>query len=132
MIGAGVRERRKGEAKMSDCYFVDPPLNDEVKMVLEYLQELKACKPFTPDERGNMRRDGKPLPKIKGVYCFYEGNKFVYAGTTYNIRRGVLSDRKKKGFHKMFVRFVEIQDFTEQQVFTSYAHIACVDNFGNH
>ena len=76
---------------------------DVVGKMREHLKELKACKPFTPDERGNLRRDGKPLPKVKGVYCFYEGDKPVYVGMPQNIRARnnirdcVLGHRRPRG-----------------------------------
>ena len=68
--------------------------DDVVKKMPEYLKELKACEPFTPDERGNLRRNGEPLPKTKGVYCFYKGDKPLYIGRTDNIRNRVLAHRQ--------------------------------------
>ena len=68
--------------------------DDVVKKMPEYLQELRACEPFTPDERGYLRRNGEPLPKIKGVYCLYEGEKPLYIGRTDNIRNRVLAHRR--------------------------------------
>ena len=63
------------------------------------LKGLKDCQPFTPDERGNLRRDGKPLPEVEGIYCFYEGDKALYVGRTDNIRKRVLQQRRPGGRH---------------------------------
>ena len=68
--------------------------DDVVKKMPEYLKGLKDCEPFTPDERGYLRRNGEPLPKIKGVYCLYEGDEPLYIGRTNNIRNRVLAHRR--------------------------------------
>lgn len=76
--------------------------DDMVKKMPEYLEELKACKPFIPDKRGNLRRDDeplKPLPKVKGVYCFYEGDESLYVGRTNNINSRVPEHRRPSGDH---------------------------------
>jgi len=73
--------------------------DDVVKKMPEYLQGLKACEPFTPDERGYLRRNGEPLPKIKGVYCLYEGDEPLYVGRTDNIRNRVLAHRRASSGH---------------------------------
>lgn len=73
--------------------------DDMEKKLPEYLKELKACEPFTLDERGNLRRNDKPLPKVEGVYCFYEGDKPLYVGRTDNIRNRVLQQRRLGGRH---------------------------------
>ena len=65
-----------------------------VKKMPEYLKELKACEPFTPNERGYLRRNGELLPKTKGVYCFYEGDEPLYVGRTGNINDRMLDHRQ--------------------------------------
>ena len=66
----------------------DNSFDDMVCKMREYLKGLGKCKPFTPDKHCNMRRNGRPLPETKGVYCFYEGDKALYIGRTRNIRKG--------------------------------------------
>ena len=94
MIGAGVRERRKGEAKMPNLSFADV-----VCKMPKYLDELKACEPFAPDARGNLRRNCELLPKTKGVYCFYEGDKPLYVGRTDNINGRIPDHRQLANDH---------------------------------
>ena len=113
MIGAGVRERRKWEAKMSDN-----SVDDMVCKMREYLKGLGKCKPFTPDKHCNMRRNGKrlkPLPEAKGVYCFYEDGKPLYVGRTRNIRKRVLQHRRLRGRHNSaaFAFNIAKKDFEE-------------------
>ena len=68
---------------------------DVVCKMPEYLKELKACEPFTPDERDYLRRNGKPLPKTKGVYCLYEGDEPLYVGKANNISGRIRDHRQR-------------------------------------
>ena len=81
----------------------------------KYLDGLKNCQPFTPDERGNLRRNGKPLPEAKGVYCFYEGDKALYVGRTNNIRDRVLEHSQRANPHDQatFAFNIAKKDFQE-------------------
>ena len=72
---------------------------DVVKKMPEYLKGLKACEPFTPNERGDLRRNGELLPKTKGIYCFYEGDKPLYVGRTDNINGRIPDHRQPANDH---------------------------------
>ena len=75
---------------------------DVLSKMPKYLDGLKDCRPFNRDEEGNLRCNGeshKPLPKTKGVYCFYEGDKALYVGRTNNIRKRVLQHCRPRGRH---------------------------------
>lgn len=89
--------------------------DDVVKKMPEYLKELKACEPFTPDERGNLRCDGKPLPKVKGIYCFYEGDKPLYVGRTDNLNDRIPDHRQRANPHDQatFAFNIAKKDFQE-------------------
>ena len=73
--------------------------NDVVCKMRGYLDELKDCEPFCIDGRGNLRREGAALPKIKGVYCFYENGKPLYVGRSRNIRNRVRQHRRQGSGH---------------------------------
>ena len=75
--------------------------DDVVKKMPEYLEGLKACKPFIPDGRGDLRRNGKPLPKVKVVYCFYEGDKPLYVGRTDNLNGRIPDHRQPANNHNL-------------------------------
>ena len=75
----------------------DNSFDDMVCKMREYLKGLGKCKPFTRDGSDNLRRDGKALPEVEGVYCFYEGDEALYVGRTDNIRKRVLQHCRPRG-----------------------------------
>ena len=64
-----------------------------------YLGELEDCAPFCVNESDHLRRGGAALPKVAGVYCFYENGDPLYVGRSRKIRKRVLQHRRRSSGH---------------------------------